>query len=159
MIVLEPYREAHRPALEDFVAGIQEHERALVPTLKTGAEIARGYADHVLRRVAERDGVILMARAEGATVGAICAWVAEDDDPLLRDDARRHAYISDLFVVEAWRRRGVARRLLDAVEREMTRRGCREIRIHAKGANRDAVAAYHAAGFAPYVVEFTKALP
>jgi ribosomal protein S18 acetylase RimI-like enzyme len=158
MITLEPYRDADRPTLEAFMAGIQETERAFVPALKTGAEIAAIYTDHVLGRVAARDGMILIARGEGNVIGAICAWITEDDDMLLREGARRHAYVSDLFIVEGWRRRGVARRLLEAVEAEMIRRGCREIRIDAKASNRDAVATYHAAGFVPYVISFAKPL-
>jgi ribosomal protein S18 acetylase RimI-like enzyme len=73
-----------------------------------------------------------MARAETETVGFGCAWVEEDDDPLLRDDARTYGYVSDIFVEGAWRRQGIALQLLDALEMAMRSRGCHRIRICSK---------------------------
>jgi GNAT superfamily N-acetyltransferase len=43
----------------------------------------------------------------------------------LRDNARHHAYVSDIFVTDNWRRKGVARALLQAIENKMHERGCR----------------------------------
>lgn len=65
-IRITPYRDADRPALLAFVAGIQDYERALAPQLKTGAEIAEDHADRVLSRVSEGSGVLLMAREENS---------------------------------------------------------------------------------------------
>jgi len=155
---VEPYQPADLPAVKAFVAAIQEHERALVPELKPGAAIGAAYAALLLRRVAERDGAILMARAGDETVGFVCAWVERDDDPLLGDEARVHAYVSDLFVIAARRRQGIARILLAAIERELRQRGCRRIRIVSKASNIDALACYDAAGYRPYETILSKAL-
>jgi ribosomal protein S18 acetylase RimI-like enzyme len=74
------------------------------------------------------------------------------------EDARRHAYVSDIFVGEAWRRRGVGRTLLTAIEAEMRRRGCRRIRICSKAANLAAVSCHQSAGYRPYEIIYAKAI-
>ena len=61
-----------------------------------------------MRAVAEHNGCMIMARADSGAVGFACAWIAQDDDPLIRDDARTHAYVSDIFVDQSWRRQGIA---------------------------------------------------
>jgi ribosomal protein S18 acetylase RimI-like enzyme len=99
-----------------------------------------------------------MARAGAETIGFVCAWIDHDDDPLLREDARQHAYISDIFVAESWRRNGVARALLQAVEDSMRDRGCERMRIRAKATNVVALTCYQAAGFNAYEVVFSKSI-
>lgn len=158
MIRIETYQPADLPAVTAFVAAIQEHERAQVAELKPGHEIGADYARLLLTRVAERNGTILMARVEGETIGFACGWMAVDDDPLLREDARPHATVSDLFVAAPWCGRGVARMLLAAIEREMRQRGCRQIRVTAKATNREALACYDAAGYGAYEVILWKPL-
>jgi ribosomal protein S18 acetylase RimI-like enzyme len=158
MIRVEAYQPADFAAVVRFVAAIQEHERVHVPELKSGPDIAEPYAELLLRSVVERNGCMMLARAEGRAIGFVCAWVEEDDDPLLRDDARTHGYISDIFVEHDWRRRGVASLLLDAVEAAMRERGCSHIRVCSKAANQLAVACYEMRGYHPYEIIFSKRL-
>jgi GNAT superfamily N-acetyltransferase len=119
MVTIDAFRPADLAALIQFVEAIQEHERTGVPDLKSGSEIGSDYAQMMVRTAAEKNGCIRMARAKTVTVGFGCAWIEEDMDPCLRDDARTYAYISDLFVEGAWRRQGVALGLLEALELEM----------------------------------------
>jgi ribosomal protein S18 acetylase RimI-like enzyme len=156
MIRIEPFAPADMERVVAFVAAIQEYERATVPDLKPGDAIARDHAERLIRYAAEHDGIILLARHGAASVGFAAAWVAEDDDPLLGEHARRHAYLSDLFVAEGWRRRGIASALLEAVEAAIGERGCRRMRICSKASNRDAVSCYEAAGYRPYEIIFEK---
>lgn len=128
----------------------------MAPELRLGSEIGQAYADTLLREAQERNGIVLMARIDDRAVGFICGWLMQDDDMLLRDDARAYAYISDLYVDEAWRRRGVGRQLLQAAETEMRRRGARQMRICSKAHNRMAVASYQSVGYSAYEVTFWK---
>jgi ribosomal protein S18 acetylase RimI-like enzyme len=158
MFVIEPFQPTDLPRIVAFVAAVQEHERSSVPDLRPGAEIGAEYADIIVRNAAEKDGVILLAKAAGKAVGFACAWIDVDRDPLVREATRVHAYVSDIYVVDDWRRRGVARRLLAAVEANMLQRGCRRLRIAAKATNVAAVACYGAAGYRPYELTFFKSL-
>jgi ribosomal protein S18 acetylase RimI-like enzyme len=158
MVTIDEFQLSDLAALIRFVEAIQEHERTAVPDLKSGSEIGSDYAQTLMRTVAERNGSIRMAKMGGNTVGFGCAWVEEDNDPLLRDDARTYAYVSDIFVEDVWRRQGVALQLLDALEMEMRSRGCQRIRICSKAANHIAVECYKKAGYQPYEIVFGKRL-
>jgi ribosomal protein S18 acetylase RimI-like enzyme len=158
MLTIEAFQLSDRAVLIRFVEAIQEHERIGAPDLKPGREIGAGYADLLIRTVAERNGCIRMARAEIDAVGFACAWVQDDDDPLLRNDARTYAYVSDIYVKDEWRRQGIALQLLDDLETEMRSRGCRRIRICSKAANHLALECYKRAGYHPYEIVFAKRL-
>jgi ribosomal protein S18 acetylase RimI-like enzyme len=150
MVTIDAFRPSELASLIRFVEAIQEHERIDVPDLKSGSEIGSGYAQTMVRTASERNGCIRMARVGTETVGFGCAWIEEDNDPCLRDDARTYAYISDLFVEGAWRRQRVALRLLEALELEMGGRGCSRMRICSKATNHLALACYRKAGYQPY---------
>jgi ribosomal protein S18 acetylase RimI-like enzyme len=158
MVQIEPYRPEHRRDIVSFVAAIQETERALVPQLKPAADIAAQYAEWLLRMTSQHDGTTVMAYDGNEPIGFACAWVDEDDDMLLDEQFRRHARVSDVFVAEPWRRRGIGRLLLRAIEDEMSRRGCRQMRIMAKADNLAALRCYEAAGFCSYEVTLWKAI-
>src|SRR5467141_67775 len=132
MMRIEAFQPSDFAAVVAFVEAIQEHERQHVPELKPGPEIGKQYAEMLIRAVAERNGCMIMARADTAAVGFACAWIAQDDDPLIRDDASIHAYVSDIFVDQNWRRQGIASRLMDELEARMRSRGCSRIRVCSK---------------------------
>src|SRR5262249_54566511 len=121
-------------------------------------EIGKQYAEMLTRVAAERDGCIIMARADAGAVGFACAWIEEDDDPLIRDDARIHAYVSDIFVDENWRRQGIASLLMDELEAKMRSCRCPRTQVCSKAANQLAVACYTARGYRPYEIVFAKRL-
>jgi ribosomal protein S18 acetylase RimI-like enzyme len=158
MLTIDTFQRSDLGTLIRFVEAIQEHERIEVPDLKSGSEIGSDYAQLLIRTAAERNGGIRMARAGTEIVGFGCAWIEDDDDPLLQDDARTYAYVSDIFVEVAWRRQGVALQLLDALEVEMRSRGCHRIRICSKAANHLALECYKKAGYQPYEIVFAKRL-
>jgi ribosomal protein S18 acetylase RimI-like enzyme len=154
-IRIEPYRPDDRARVQAFVEGIQEHERQFYPELRPGSEMA-DYGLWMLRQVEERNGAILMARAGEHTIGCVCAWIEPGDERLVEAAERSHAYVSDLFVDRAFRRRGVAQTLLRRIEEEMRRRGARRIQIHARGQNAQAIRCYEEFGYTSYVVIFDK---
>jgi GNAT superfamily N-acetyltransferase len=159
MIRIEPYRRDDLPLVVEFVSAIQEYERGIVPGLKPGFEIAEDYAAMITKNVREKNGVILMARLDRQTLGFVCAWAEIDEDPCLQETMRRHAYVSDIYVDESVRHNGIGGRLLTEIEKAMLERGCSHIRICSKASNVPAVRCYHAAGYHPYAVIFSKALP
>ena len=77
---------------------------------------------------------------------------------LLKDEFRRHAYISDVYVSENWRGKGVAQALMQAVEAMMRERGCNRIRVCSKATNKEAVAFYSSDDFKPYEIIYSKEL-
>ena len=61
--------------------------------------------------------------------------------------------VHDIIVSAPFRRRGIGRALLDAVEHEARRRGCCKITLEVLEGNTGAVAAYLQHGFAPYALD------
>lgn len=155
---IEPAGDGDRPTIERFVAAIQEHERETVPELRPGAEIAASYANRVREMVRTRDGVLLLAWDGDTPVGLIAAWKDEDDDPLLRPEYREQGYVSDLYVVETHRRRGIAGLLVAAAKTAMRERGCRRLCLSVKATNAAALGFYEADGFRPYELSMWKRL-
>lgn len=158
MVTIDPFRAADFATLAAFAAAIQEHERLGTPGLRAEAEIGRAHAARLVAEADRRDGVILFARDGDMAVGFVAAWVAPDDDPLVADDARADALVSDLYVVAPRRREGIARRLLAAVESTMRARGCRRMHLCSKATNAAALASYAALGYRPYEVILHKPL-
>jgi ribosomal protein S18 acetylase RimI-like enzyme len=156
MLRIEPFQLADLPLVATFIAALQDHERATVPELKPGHEIAAAYVEAMARRFRENDGVMLMARRETETVGFVVGWVEVDGDLCLEEEARRYALVSDIYVIEAARRQGIAHRLLAEFEAAMRQRGCVRLRLCAKATNLGAVACYEAAGYRAYEVILSK---
>ena len=156
MLRIESFNDADLPQVATFVAAIQEHERTKVSELKPGPEIADDYVTALVRQLHENDGVMLMARRAAETVGFVAGWVEVDHDPCLREDARRYALVSDIYIVDTDRRQGIAHRLLAAFETAMHDRGCVRLRVCAKATNSSAIACYQAAGYRPYEVILSK---
>jgi hypothetical protein len=90
MIAIDPFRPSDLATVIQYVEAIQEFERIHVPELKLGHEIGPDYASMLIRRVAERNGCMLMARAETRTVGFGCAWIQSDYDMLAKTPAHMH---------------------------------------------------------------------
>lgn len=100
------------PALAKLVTVLRAHEGFGAARLDVAARLADdGFGDRpaFLCHLAERDGKV---------VGYALHWVTYDTEP-----AAQCGYLSDLFVVPAHRRRGVARALMAAVARHWLARG------------------------------------
>lgn len=96
-------------------------------------------------------GLFLLAHS-GTTPMGIGGWRAYDSDhPGLRDG---DAEIKRMYVRADSRRRGIARRLLDALERTAADAGRRRIVLETGTAQPEAIAMYTAAGYAPMSERF-----
>lgn len=158
MITIAHYQETDLEFVSRFIAGLQDHERELVPALKPGVDVAQPYFEYMRNSVREKNGVVLVARADGVAIGFVCAWVEPGNDMLVSDEQRGYAYVSDLYVQEEWRRSGVAGQLMQAMEKELKAKGCRRIELYAKANNESAVSFYRRSGYLPYEILFAKSI-
>jgi ribosomal protein S18 acetylase RimI-like enzyme len=93
----------------------------------------------------ERRREIWIAESDGYLVATITVeWAA--DDPQLAD-GRIAAHVSNLVVHPTYRRRGIARGLLQAVERAAAARSCRVMTIGVDAGNTYARSIYERAGY------------
>jgi ribosomal protein S18 acetylase RimI-like enzyme len=150
--------DADWPALGRAVADLQDFERDLVGyPLAPGSEVWQDYLGDLRERLSAGDGVFLVAEAgDGNVVGVLVGYVHRAGDRLVDAAFDRSAYISDLFVQSAWRRRGVGNALVRAFEEAMRANGLRWMSVCVKSRNTTARAAYRAVGFEEYETILTK---
>jgi ribosomal protein S18 acetylase RimI-like enzyme len=147
------------PALGKAVADLQDFERDLVGyPLAPGAAVWRDYLAHLRARLGAGDGLFLVAEADGKVVGVLVGFVQQGGDRLVDPAFDRSAYLCDLFVASAWRRRGVGRALVEAFEAAMRANGLSWMSVCVKSRNATARAAYRALGFEEYETILTKPL-
>ena len=145
--VVRPWRAEDRAAVLALNAELQDHERALRPSLRPGAAITDAYVAALEARLARlgEDGALFVAEANGAVLGLASCFVATDE----LEQEQRLVRIEDLVVTRAARRRGIGRALLAEAGRFARRRGIRRLVLSVLESNHEAAAAYHALGFRP----------
>jgi ribosomal protein S18 acetylase RimI-like enzyme len=157
--VIRPGDDADWPALGQAIADLQDFERNIVGyPLRPGWEIAQDYAADLRERVSADHGVFLVAEADGNVVGVLAGYVHQAGDCMVDAVFDRSAYISDLFVHDGWRRKGVGSALMRAFEQIMRANGLQYVSVCVKSRNRAAHEAYRAYGFEDYETILTKRL-
>jgi ribosomal protein S18 acetylase RimI-like enzyme len=136
---------------------LQEHERRLHATRLPGETIADAYLEWMLSKAAE-SGAIFIAEVDGAFGGFIAGWIENGDNLAETPDSNRFGFVSDVCVMQPYRGRRIASRLLEAIEAHFRAAGVTRIRIWALAANSAARASYERAGFTPYEVVYEKAV-
>lgn len=158
---IRPYRDADLPMVRAMLDGLQEYECTIEANRAHWADGGAAYADWMLEESAQNAGAVLIAESDaGAVIGILTCWRAEDaTDITVVPAARVHLYISELFVAEAWRGRGVAGPLLAAAEAHAMSLGIATVTIGSLATNASARRAYAKAGFAEYEILLRKHLP
>jgi ribosomal protein S18 acetylase RimI-like enzyme len=95
-----------------------------------------------LAHLANEDCRIYVAELDGEIAGAVSLWI----QPRLNWTTPQ-GWIPDLYVDEAFRRRGAARALLDACAKECRRRGCHVLTLESGHQRAEAHQLYESYGF------------
>jgi ribosomal protein S18 acetylase RimI-like enzyme len=90
-------------------------------------------------------GCIWLARSDGGTIGHVVLTTR-----YTMEHGGLSAYIDDLFVRPAFRRKGVGRALLRELFRECRRRGCKSVQVEVAPGNVPALGLYTAFGLLPH---------
>jgi|SRR5688572_4115840 len=102
--------------------------------------------------------LIWIAEEDGVPVGYALAFLHERaENPFC--PARRWCEIDQIAVDDKWRRRGIARTLLQRVLAEVRGRGIRDVEMGSWSFNEAAHHAFRRLGFAPQVIRFGLTLP
>jgi ribosomal protein S18 acetylase RimI-like enzyme len=156
-VTVRPY-DASRDLAELRALNIehQDFSRSLEPSWPEGVKAVDDYVAYLMKECETRDGCVLLAESDGQTAGFMCAVTTMG--PGSPDDPATFAWVHDIYVRPAHRRKGVATALMAAAEAFVRERGARELRLGVIARNEDARAMYRGLGFRDYLRILTKPL-
>jgi ribosomal protein S18 acetylase RimI-like enzyme len=111
-----------------------------------------GYEWWFGKELSNKKALIYCARLEGELVGYAYARLEPRDWNALLD---AHGALHDLLVAEHARRRGIAKLLLERVQRDLKERGAPRIVLHTSVRNHSAQKLFASVGFRKTMVEMT----
>ena len=142
---------ADMPVLLQFEQGVIRAERPFDSTLDN--DPINYYDLHQL--ITAPHIQLLVAQAGDELIGSGYARI-ETAKPYLRH--RQYAYLGFMFVVEAWRGKGVNKLILDALKEWALSRNITELRLEVYSENEPALRAYEKAGFSRLMIEMRIAI-
>jgi len=143
-------------SLRNCLIDQQNFHRNLEPSWPSGDAIIAEYMTYLDTECALHNGCILMAEYAGHTAGFVCVVAStRGESP---EDPEPFAWIHEIYVKPAHRRRGVASVLLVEAERFARSQGARQLRLGVLDRNEHARALYASRGFREYAHVLTKAL-
>ena len=152
-VTIRPAEPRDLPAIAQLAGRLvrQHHELdaqrfMLVPNVETG------YASFFSQELTNPDTIILGAESAGEIVGYAYARLEPRDWNALRDSC---GALHDIYVSDAARRSGVARRLVEAVRTRLRDLGAPRLVLHTASKNASARAFFAALGFRETMVELT----
>jgi GNAT superfamily N-acetyltransferase len=148
-VSVRPYDQARDlEALRALNVEHQDFSRSLEPSWPEGKAVVDDYLAYLDREVASHDGAIFMGEVDETIAGFICVVSRLRGSP---DDPAVFAWVHDIFVRPAHRRRGVATALMGAAESFVRSRGARELRLGVLDRNGPARVLYQRLGFRDYL--------
>ncbi len=157
MVVREFNREADFDGLRACLVELQDFERQIDRRKPTGDEIANACVSDALLKCAECHGRIFVADETGSIAGyaTVLAKVRSDS---LDDGDLEYAYLADLVVRAAFRRRGIGRELIARAETYARDQGAKWLRVCVLAENEGARHLYCTAGFSELYIDLEKSL-
>ncbi len=159
-LTTRPAQPADRPTLVEFMAELQEFERALYSNRTEGYSMAEAHLVYLEELVRLQNGQILVAEQAGQRLGFLVCFIETLDDGDLHvvEAERRSGFISDLYVIPAARGQGVGKALLQAAEAHFRDLGLTTIQLTALFNNHTARRVYDGSGYELYEVVYAKRL-
>ena len=143
--------------LRDCAIGLQDFERQLDPRMPSGESIADNYLEDMFMQCRQFAGIVFICELDGKLVGYVTIhtqYMSEDID----DGPRKFAFISDVFVDERFRGRGIGRALMDHAQTHARENDVSEIMIGVLASNKQAKSLYLSMGFEEFAIKLEKKL-
>jgi ribosomal protein S18 acetylase RimI-like enzyme len=135
------------PVLLQFEQGIISAERPFDSTLKPGAI---NYYD-LKAFIASADVQVLVAEIDGEIAGSGYARIKKNPDTYY--DFEKYAYLGFMYVLPAYRGKGVNQAIIEDLKKWVAEQGLVEIRLEVYNDNTGAIKAYEKVGFEKRMLE------
>lgn len=151
---------ADRPTLVQFMAELQEVERAIQANRTVGAAMADDHLAHLEEVIRTQQGSIFVAERSGELLGFIICLIGmlDEGERHIVEAERRFGYISDLYVRPTARGNGVGTALLQAAEAYFRTLGLTTVQITVLYDNHQARRVYEYNSYTPYELTYKKPL-
>ena len=150
-------KSLHLHDLRACVVELQDSERRIDSRLPPGIDIVDDFIPRMLHRCGQCDGKILIAEVNGEVAGfATVLSKVRNQEP--EEGDYEYGLLSDLMVLERFRKQGLGRQLLDAAEAYARARSVKWLRIGVLAANQAANHLYSSRGYSSLYVEREKDL-
>ena len=151
------YESGDEPACRACIVELQDAERRIDPRLRSGESMVDEYLAQLHTHCRNYAGTIFLAEHAGEVVGLVMV-LARVPFESLDEPPGEYALVAELVVRESFRRRGIARALLDVAEDYAREAGASELRIDVLSDNAPARQLYLREGYAPYKETLAKQL-
>ena len=155
-IVVRAAEDIDKNKIIEMLQSLQDHERALHPGRRPGADVAEFRYKRIIDAAESFDGAVLVAIEKLEIVGLTAGWMIIDEDQLQDMEHREHGYISVLFVSPEHRGKDIAQKLLISIEQHLVSVGANRLSMNTLARNGPAVTASRAVGFEPFEVKLEK---
>ncbi len=146
-----------RTAILSFIDGMQHFEHAVEPDRRIDSSVAAEFYADIFARLEARSGVALVAEDQDELLGWSVVY-RDENDIYVEANERSFALISELYVVEQARGRGIGRALISACENWARQQGISVMMINVLRDNIRAHGIYRKAGFETYYTGLRKYL-
>lgn len=147
-------RQKDLPAVSALAAGlVRLHHRWDARRFMLIEPVEQGYGSWLASQLEEPGTVLLVAEAGGAIAGYLYGGLEERDWMLLRDAC---GMIHDVYVDPAFRRRGIARRLMGAGIAALHAKGAPRVGLNTATQNVEGQALFRSLGFRATLVEMMR---
>lgn len=154
MVTVEQLKINELKNLRNCVILLQDYEINFDNGKKTGKEIVDDYLKELKTNLQKNHGAIFVAKTNHDIIGFISGWVEKESS----DQKQPLFYISDLFVVETYRGRGIGKSLFSSMEQYIQSLKIRNLRVGVLDNNHRAKRFYKNVGFHSYELVLRKTL-
>jgi len=147
---IREYVEKDRSQLLECILELQEYERKFTSRKKPGKDVAESYLSFILRRRKERSGNLFISEVDGKVVGFASAWINEDSE--LTEYPEKYVYFSDLLVKSDYRRKGLAKKLVEKVIEFASSKEAKRIKVETLAKNKPIQELLKSFGFEQYEI-------
>lgn len=156
--LLRDYEERDSEALVELMRNLQGNLEPYFDRMLPAQDLGPWYRDHVLRRVQDSGGRVVVAEVSGELVGYATLLLRCTNSE--ERDEREYVYaaVGELLVTPAYRGRGLGTRLLRRCEELARAEGVKWLRVEVLAHNEGARRLYDRYGFAEHLVVWEKPL-
>lgn len=128
---------------------LAKHHEKVSPHFQLAWDSKRNWVKYLQKKFSEPSTKLIVAEEEGDIVGFMLCLLSPNA-PIFKE--RKIGVISDVFVLEERRRKGVASKMLDVAARWFRKNKVRSVQLGVAHVNLEARAAWRNLGFEPYMI-------